>query len=58
MANQEMVIRMTDDQIRQLEVFLSRVNLNAKEVTAFTEILNEIHLALPTFEPRIPIDEM
>ena len=58
MANQEMEIRMTDTQLAQLEVFLSRVNLNAKEVMAFTEILNEIKHAMPATSERITIDEL
>jgi len=42
MAEQILVIRLTETQMKALDAFLGRVNLNAKEVNAFTDVINAL----------------
>jgi hypothetical protein len=58
MSKQDMTIRMTEDSLKHLMMFLSRVNLNAKEVMSFAEIMNELKMAMPSTRERIKMDEL
>ena len=52
------VIRVTEEQMNVLGQFLSRVNLNAKEVDAFNDLRQALGSAVPEQEaaPEQPTD--
>ncbi len=47
-----MIIKMTDEQRKNLMVFLNRAELKGSEVGAFVELANAINRAQPEEEPN------
>lgn len=48
-----LIVRLTEDQMKTLEAFISRVNLNAKEVNAFNALIQALSQASPEEEPAV-----
>jgi hypothetical protein len=46
-----MLVRLTENQMKALEAFIGRVQLNAKEVGAFNDLMN-------AFQQATPVDEV
>jgi len=45
--SETMIVKLTEKQMQALEAFIGRVQLNAKEVAAFNDLMNAFNTATP-----------
>ena len=55
---QNMIVWLDSTQLMKLREFLNRVVIEGKEVEAFTGIMKELKMALPTMKERVELNEV